>query len=143
MGLLILLLMSVAFWYVSAMTMAAIETYVDHFGLRVLLMLVAALTIGALAAAFDYPYFLVAIPLAYQVWMLRARLVDRIRFTPRASRKYVFPSLLFVVVATGSALTLAAETCDRRGHCRAMFIEKIYRIPPLALPGEPEQRRRL
>jgi hypothetical protein len=140
MGLLILLLMSVAFWYVSAMVMSAIETYVDRFALRIFLMLFSALFIGALAAAFDYPYFLVAMPLGYQVLMLRARLVDKMHFSRRASRKYILPSLLFVVVATSTGFLLTWETCDLRNRCTPVFIEKVYRIPPLIIPSLPRDR---
>ncbi len=140
MGLLILLLMSVAFWYVSAMVMAAIETYVERFALRVFLMVFVALFIGALAAAFDYPYFLVAIPLGYQVLMLRARLVDKMHFRRRAARKYILPSLLFVIVATSSGFVLTWETCDLRNRCTPMFIEKVYKIPPLVIPDLPRDR---
>ena len=100
-------------------------------------MIVAGVVVGALASAFGYSFFILAIILFAQLMYLRRRRLLLAESDQRIAKKFIAPSVAFLIAATIGSYVFSVEGCDRNHTCHRMFFDRIYTPPHLVSPPRP------
>ena len=127
---------TVALWVICTVVYTAIEALVHDYWIRFAVMVGAGIAIGALASAFGYSFFILAVILFVQLAFMRRQLSRRISGDERMALKYMVPSVALVAVAVIGSYVFSVELCDplAPSSCPRIFFERIYTPPHLVPP---------
>ncbi len=123
-----------ALWVICTVAYTAIEALVHDYWTRFAVMVVAGSAVGALASAFGYTIFILALILFAQLGVMRRKLLHVISNDERIASKYVAPSMALVVAATVGSYVFSIEVCEGVSSCHRVFFERIYTPPHLVPP---------
>ena len=130
------LLATGAFWFLTNLASNAIEANVQNYPTRVAVMAVAGIAIGALASAVGYGFFVVTILLIAQLWFVRRKMKAMAGVNSAVATKYALPAFLLIAFATAGSYFFSIEACDATGRsCKRVFFEQLYTPPHLQPPA--------
>ena len=134
MSIFVWLLSTAALFVVCTLLGNLIEAVVHNYAVRVCLMLLAGVAIGALASAIGYGFFVLACLLLWRAWQIRNKLLPVIG-EAAAATKYALPTMLLVVSATLFSYVFSVEHCPSGStDCQRIFFERVYTPPHLVRP---------
>ena len=125
---------TVASWIICSLAYVVIEALVDHYWSRIAVMIVAGGAVGALASAFGYTIFILALILLAQLVVMHRKLLRAISDEKVRASIFVTPSIALVVAATLASHVFSIEVCDGVSSCHRVFFERIYTPPHLVTP---------
>jgi hypothetical protein len=130
------LLSTGAFWFLTNMASNAIEANIQIYPVRLAMMTVAGITIGALASAVGYGFFVVTILLIVQLWFVRRKIKAMVGANSAVATKYTLPVFLLIAFATAGSYLFSIEACDSTGRsCKRVFFKQLYTPPHLQPPA--------
>ena len=124
-------------WAICTAAMTAIEALVHDYRTRFAVMIAAGIAIGALASAFGYTFYILAIILFAQLMFWRWKVLLAFAGDRRMASKYIAPSAAFLVAATVGSYVFSLEVYEGPSGGRRVFFERIYTPPHLVPPAVP------
>jgi hypothetical protein len=129
------LLATGAFWFLTNLASNTIEANVHNFPTRAAVMTVAGIAIGALASAVGYSFVVVTILLIAQLWFVRRKIKATLGANSAVATKYALPAFLLIAFATVASYFFSIKACDVAGRsCKRVFFERLYTPPYLRPP---------
>jgi hypothetical protein len=130
----VFLLSTVFLWGACRASIILIEWGVPNYWLRLGVMLLAGVGIGAFSASIGYSFFILFFILLYQVSRNQAGLL-KMTGDVWVARKYASPMMLLIVAAGVGSYVFQIETCDAVFGCEPIFFERLYTPPHLMRPN--------
>jgi len=114
---------SIVLFFISDIFMAFITLSFPTYSLRLIAMLGGGITLGALAALFDYRFYFLTVILAVVLFRRFRRLHVQTKSDISTTMIVAMPSILFLLFVTITSYLFGAQICNEEYECSPLFFE--------------------